>query len=191
MNSQIISAEPAKEKERLDGPERHTMIIEDQESEDDSDDFEDCDNDLAASREGWEDLKPSRSLQAAPDKDSTSIFILRKEGSGFGDDHDWEVQMTTMTTKVDARVPRTSQEMSWRLALAMRHRGTIMSRFAQPSFVTWHSLAEIFQWSSGPAFQAYCRGKAAKAFDNNGLDCINLLAFNNETVQIERSQISD
>ena len=99
--------------------------------------------------------------------------------------------MATVLAQIDEAVPRTKENIAWRLVLVARYRRTCIDRHKDPGFMTWEDLAKIFEWSSGAALASHCWKKVGLASRNSGLQLINLLAIMAETMTKERQQLSE
>ena len=107
-----------------------------------------------------------------------SARVGDKDSEGFFDGG-----ISEIVERIDARVPRRREDLLWRLALCLRHRKHLIRRSEQDARFSWTELENMLSWERADmTLEAHCQQKIARAYDNSGLDVVNILALNQETI---------
>lgn len=89
------------------------------------------------------------------------------------------------------RIPRYRRNVEWRLVLALRHHSSLHQLERTESYISWNELAKVFKSSSGAALAAACSATSSLAFENSGMNTINLLTPLKETFVYKAKPITD
>ena len=68
--------------------------------------------------------------------------------------------------RIDIRVPRNREEISWRLALFFRFRSHLINRDGNKVHKSWEELKDMLEWTDEQELKQNCDEKIQRAFDN-------------------------
>ena len=95
--------------------------------------------------------------------------------------------LATIVAKIDARVPRKRNEMAWRLAFFKRFETNLIKKGDKAAMKNWDELADNLQWEDAASLKDHCNWKIERAFENSGLEVVNIFALLQVTFGVSKS----
>lgn len=92
---------------------------------------------------------------------------------------------------LDIRVPKTRDNLQWRMAMFLRFQSQIIQKEDKKSFRSWEEVGHILKEPDVQALKARSLSKCFDAFDNQGLSQINIAARLQETISPIRQKPSE